>query len=234
MKIEALNCPNCGGNVTSDSAFCRFCGTRLKTEACPKCLGLMFVGAKHCTHCGENVVAVAESDSDPGKCPRCDAGLGAISAAGLVLGQCERCDGIWIDRPTFERVCAEQEKQAAVLAVIPPRTHPPVTEIKYVPCPNCGSLMNRSNFARSSGVIVDTCREHGVWFDADELPKIVEFVRNGGIDRQREKEKRQLDDKRRELNDRERIAAMREARFGGDQFRETGSPLGDFLRRIFD
>ena len=42
--------------------------------------------------------------------------------------------------------------------------------------------MNRINFARCSGVIVDVCRGHGTWFDASELREIVEFIRGGGLE----------------------------------------------------
>ena len=30
-------------------------------------------------------------------------------------------------------------------------------------------MMNRINFAKASGVVVDECRAHGVWLDNDEL-----------------------------------------------------------------
>jgi Zn-finger nucleic acid-binding protein len=234
MRIEALNCPNCGANVGSDSSFCRFCGSRLKTMACARCLGLMFVGAKHCSHCGEQVAEIAPAEREPGKCPRCGIALVAMSAEVVELDHCERCEGMWIGVAAFERVCADQERQAAVLRSIGPASAMPPVSIRYVPCPACGRLMNRSNFARSSGVIIDTCREHGVWFDADELPKIIEFIRKGGIDRQRDKEKTLLDEQRRELIERERAAALRESRFRTDDRRDRQGPLTDFIRSIFD
>ena len=30
-------------------------------------------------------------------------------------------------------------------------------------------------------MIIDVCREHGVWFDPDELPRILAWVRSGGL-----------------------------------------------------
>ncbi len=36
----------------------------------------------------------------------------------------------------------------------------------YRPCPVCTRLMNRVNFGRRSGVLIDRCRAHGSWFDA--------------------------------------------------------------------
>ena len=41
--------------------------------------------------------------------------------------------------------------------------------------------MTRRHYGRGSGVIIDVCREHGVWFDPDELPRILAWVRSGGL-----------------------------------------------------
>lgn len=55
----------------------------------------------------------------------------------------------------------------------------------YVPCPLCHSTMNRVNFGKLSGVIVDICRKHGTWFDGGELTRVVAFVAGGGLARTR-------------------------------------------------
>lgn len=51
----------------------------------------------------------------------------------------------------------------------------------YLRCPACNAFMNRTNFARLSGVLIDVCRLHGLWFDADELQAVLEFVEEGGL-----------------------------------------------------
>ena len=48
--------------------------------------------------------------------------------------------------------------------------------------------MNRVNFAHCSHVIVNVCSEHGTWFDRDELRRIVEFIRAGGLTNARAEE----------------------------------------------
>jgi Zn-finger nucleic acid-binding protein len=53
-------------------------------------------------------------------------------------------------------------------------------ESLYRKCPVCETVMNRRNFGKRSGVIVDTCREHGHWFDAHELDRILRWIRQGG------------------------------------------------------
>jgi Zn-finger nucleic acid-binding protein len=37
-----------------------------------------------------------------------------------------------------------------------------------------------TNFGRRSGILVDQCRDHGVWLDGDELARILRWIRSGG------------------------------------------------------
>jgi len=96
--------------------------------------------------------------------------------------------------------------------------------------------MNRSNFARSSGVIIDICKQHGVWFDADELPKIIAFITKGGLAKQREKEKMSIEDERRKLRDDQRRMAMIERRAGVSKFDDNDkrSGVGRVISFLFD
>ncbi|TLD41133.1 MAG: hypothetical protein JETT_2598 [Candidatus Jettenia ecosi] len=55
-----------------------------------------------------------------------------------------------------------------------------VDPVRYIPCPLCKKLMQRKNWGTHSGIIVDTCYEHGTWYDAEELEKIREFIMRGG------------------------------------------------------
>jgi Zn-finger nucleic acid-binding protein len=121
----------------------------------------------------------------------------------VTLDECAACGGVFVDPPSFERVCAEREQQAVVLqAAFPiPSARAPRPE-RYWPCPVCQRLMNRQNFARLSGVIVDVCKGHGVWFNHGELHAIVAFVRAGGLDRARERDKADLEHERRSLQGR--------------------------------
>lgn len=114
------------------------------------------------------------------------------------MRECEKCEGLWVGFAAFEKLCADREQDTAVLGNAIPARGPKsysgaeLPKAVYVPCPECGQLMNRINFARCSGVIVDVCRGHGTWFDRDELHKIIEFIRAGGLERSREKEKREI------------------------------------------
>ena len=65
---------------------------------------------------------------------------------------------------------------------------PLLHEKGYLPCPMCDSLMVRRNFKKISGVIIDICRDHGVWLEAGELQQIRCFVANGGLDEYQDRE----------------------------------------------
>jgi Zn-finger nucleic acid-binding protein len=107
-----------------------------------------------------------------------------------------------------------REQQSAVLGAAAPAPHQAVAKVKsekisYAPCPQCGQLMNRMNFARCSGVIVDVCKGHGTWFDRDELSSIIQFIGSGGFELSRQKEKHELEFERQQLRTEQMVAASR-------------------------
>ncbi len=202
MQAETLNCPMCGAAAASDDPTCNYCGARLATVACASCFGMMFRGSKHCPRCGAPAGQRVDADLPARKCPYCALEMHSLLLGATAIRECERCLGLWIDVPAFEKLCADREQQAAVLGAASPAPTQPVqgvNKVRYVPCPECEQLMNRINFARCSGVVVDVCKGHGIWFDREELSRIVEFIRGGGLDAARSKEKAALEEERRQL-----------------------------------
>ena len=157
------------------------------------------------------------------------------------MRECGQCAGLWIEVAAFEKICADREQQAAVLGGASPapdhRLHAE-QKIQYAPCPQCGQMMNRINFARCSGVIVDVCKGHGTWFDRDELSAIVQFIRGGGLEVSRQKEKHEIEAQRQQLRMDEMIAANRaywEGTVHIDEDRATGiSATGGLLKFLLD
>ena len=220
MSAEALNCPNCGAGVASDATECPFCLSRLKTIACPKCFKLMFDGSEFCDHCGSKAEQVAAREGEEvGDCPRCRVALDVLLVGGVALDECRKCGGLWADAETFQKICTDREEQSAVLGYVGSRElhAEPLSQISYVPCPNCKQLMKRSNIARASGVIIDTCKQHCAWFDADELPKIIEFIQKGGMSIARDRERAEIANERERLREDQRAAGVRD-----ESFRVTG------------
>ena len=173
---------------------------------------MMFLGSKHCPRCGA-AAAVPEIDAgEKRKCPRCQSEMPVVTIGPTTVRECERCLGIWLDVASFEKICADREQQSAVLGAAGHATSSAPHEtnkVHYVPCPECSQLMNRMNFARCSGVIVDVCKKHGTWFDRDELSRIVEFIYEGGLNTARAKEKMEIAEMREQLRQEQQALDLR-------------------------
>lgn len=227
MNPESLNCPMCGAAVSTDSHQCLFCEARLATVSCPKCFGMMFTGSKHCPHCGAKAARAEDTSSaEKRDCPRCRIDLASVKVGATTLRECAKCAGLWVDVASFEQLVADREQQSAVLGAATPLP-PQATgidknkRVQYVPCPECAALMNRVNFARCSGVVVDVCKGHGTWFDRDELRGIVEFIQGGGLEASRAKEKQQLADEWQRLRQEQLALSRNESRTIGSMEMNT-------------
>ena len=237
MDAAALTCPQCGAAAAVDAVECSFCHARLATTACPSCFGLVFVGSKHCAHCGAAITAV-QAQSTTLHCPRGCGTLRQLTLGGVPLNECEHCSGVWLVQSDFQKLCAEEERRSVFLGAESQVHRTPATSVptvRYVPCPICAKLMNRVNFGKRSGVVVDSCAKHGTWFDADELRRVVEFVRDGGLDRARAVEKEQLEEERRRLSlAHDAIATGTPAPLRRDTGEvDADSPFARFITTIF-
>lgn len=144
----------------------------------------MFEGAAFCSKCGA-ARARQESAGEAGRCPGCAGELRRVGVGKTTLLECAACDGAWIDAEAFEALCADSDLQAAVLHRYGERNNVATAEVTYRRCVRCGTVMNRVNFGRLSGAVVDVCKGHGTFLDAGELRHIVAFIHGGGLARAR-------------------------------------------------
>jgi Zn-finger nucleic acid-binding protein len=95
---------------------------------------------------------------------------------------------MWLDRDDFNTALREsrnlREKDIDRRCLKGPARD----SVEYIPCVRCGKLMNRKNFRRISGVIIDECSRHGVWLDRGELEKIQLFIADGGLEKSQDME----------------------------------------------
>jgi Zn-finger nucleic acid-binding protein len=198
--VHSLHCPNCGAVADPEAPRCPYCRARLATISCPHCFSLMFAGSAFCPTCGARFTKPSPEPSSS-KCPGCRGALERITLGDVTLLECRVCDGVWIGAADFERICANREARAAVLArprpSSPDRARP--SSVRYRPCIVCGKMMNRVNFGRISGTVIDVCRGHGAFLDSGELHAIVTFIMEGGLDRARQREKDDLEEERHRL-----------------------------------
>ena len=204
---------------------------------------MMFIGSKHCPHCGAAAAQASAAELSVLKCPRCRVDMKSITLGTIAMRECEQCLGLWVEVAAFEKICADREEQSAVLGTASPApSHQApsadMERIRYAPCPQCSQLMNRINFARCSGVIVDICKGHGTWFDPDELSGIVQFIRSGGLEVSRQKEKNEIEFQREQLRTEQLMAANRSTslgRYAMDEDRISGlSAAGGLLKFLLE
>jgi Zn-finger nucleic acid-binding protein len=207
---HGLHCPNCGAAAEPGAHRCPYCKARLATVSCPACFALLFDGAAFCPSCGA-ARSRLESSMEGMPCPGCRSELRRVEVGGTALLECTGCDGAWVDAERFEALCADGEAQAAVLHRYAGRGQVAAAPVTYRRCVRCGKMMNRVNFARLSGTIVDVCRGHGTFLDAGELHQIVAFLRGGGMERTRE---HQLEELRQETQRLQALEARVRAREG--------------------
>jgi Zn-finger nucleic acid-binding protein len=192
-----VRCSSCGAPREEGSTACRYCGADFTIHeqdlatVCPGCLARVSDRAKFCHHCGVALLPETLPDEKtPLGCPACGKGscLGHRQIGEVALLECQRCGGFWVGRNVFEHLVEEASHGVSSEDVRLQSRQPSAATLDsgqpgnalYRQCPVCGELMNRYHYAHRSGVIIDSCRDHGVWFDADELANILAWVRSGG------------------------------------------------------
>lgn len=190
LRVEALQCSHCGGAVGAGDEVCSFCDAELsekdrrESTLCPLCYTRIADDAKHCSSCGVAIEpqALTPIPAERG-CPRCEGELRIRSLGKTDVVECSRCAGIWLRPGSFDSMCrgAEQKPESVFVTATVLKQRPAEEDFRYIGCLTCGELMARRQFrhrSTPSGVVVDCCRDHGIWLDHSELEKIVRFIKN--------------------------------------------------------
>lgn len=205
-EARILHCSGCGGKLPPDSPRCPYCGGTVAPQdrflglVCPECFARLPAEARFCAECGVRIDPTAlRAVEASAPCPRCKGKLVQREAGDKEYTECTSCGGIWLDAKLFEDCIRKRDlgtlsafgkagAGASGRSSDPQGPGSPEEKVRYLPCPVCGNFMHRKNFAGCSGVIIDWCKGHGFWFDADELRKVLRFVESGGLDKARERE----------------------------------------------
>ena len=193
-----VRCVSCGGPRQENAHSCGFCGADFTLHErdlhtiCPSCMTRVSDRAKYCHHCASPLLP-AEAAGEPTEylCPSCGEGMPLTSrrveSADIGLLECPRCAGLWVNGDEFSLL---KDRSRSVSSPMDPEDQTRETTDSrsreatqtgplYRPCPICRALMNRRNYGRRSGVIIDSCRDHGIWFDAQELNAVLHWIRSG-------------------------------------------------------
>lgn len=206
-------CSNCKAPLPPGSILCEYCGNRTDIDL----KGIHY----YTTH---------ESDT-PRICPRCNIKLKTVDlkiSGRFLIDRCQQCLGIFFDPGELEllldtTVNNVMEIDNPGLKAINEKREPNQYPVSYIKCPVCSRLMHRLNYGAKSGVIVDSCKEHGIWLDGGELRQLLEWTKLGGqLLEQKRKAQREMEERQRELEQREKLKGWEE---------EQQSPFADLFMK---
>ena len=196
-----MNCPSCAAPIPVHGVVCTYCGQRIDVD-------LQGSGQSS-----------ADSDGEDFRCPDCDTTLQPLLVGSdsdvhietFNVCRCSSCLGIFVQRETLDlflktTVLQPSEVNYQLLNNLEESNRSMSKGWKYRPCPACRTLMNRKLHGKRSGVIVDSCRDHGIWLDAGELRQLMEWTRAGGPvlcqdDYAREKQAKSIRERRRKISE---------------------------------
>ena len=109
-------------------------------------------------------------------CPKCDVGLVIFNFKGIEVDICPKCHGLWLDQGELEELLHSTNAKAPN-PLLTSHGQPgtlPAGEKNF--CPRCDARMVEILVEQpgKEPLVLDRCpREHGLWFDADELQRFL-------------------------------------------------------------
>lgn len=163
-------CHSCSAPLPTDSSRCDYCRTRNDMD---------FIELNRYALCRKG---------SPRKCPHCQKAMESISLTpdgSFAIERCKQCFGLFFDPGEIQAflqisVSPAYEVNLKQIYNITRERTPENNRVRYIKCPECGKFMNRVNFGFMSGVVMDQCRQHGVWLDNGELLQLMEWKKAGG------------------------------------------------------
>lgn len=170
LSDATVMCVSCGGSLPLGAPLCRYCNTQYDADL----IRLEFVQQAR--------------PADPRTCSHCKISMTTLQlnlGGPFCVERCHECLSLFFDRnelPIFlERVAsppAEVDVRRVSELLIEVKNAP--AKVSYLPCPVCSKQMLRKNYGSRSGVVIDSCYEHGMWLEAGELAKLVRWSKLGG------------------------------------------------------
>jgi Zn-finger nucleic acid-binding protein len=138
---------------------------------CRECHATVADDAPLCTYCG-----AALPRSDAGRLPlrRCPRGHGdtVLHPVGSTSARrCRSCGGLWVETQALAELMRERDKRVEVLTILVEQ--PLGRGGRIALCPACDTAMVQHTFAHGERAVIDQCPPHGMWFDQDELRRLV-------------------------------------------------------------
>lgn len=163
---------------------------------CRSCSAPLLANTNRCAYCGvRNDVDLQEKHAYSVQkqisekiCPHCEIPLQTIQLQldrSLSIERCHECFGLFFELGELETLLSYSVAHVSHINLIHldninADRYRKKQIVKYIKCPVCREFMHRTNFAQKSGVVVDRCRQHGVWLDSGEVTHLMEWKKMGG------------------------------------------------------
>lgn len=124
-------------------------------------------------------------------CPGCGNPMEVDTERGIEIHRCIACAGLWLDPGELESMVDDPGPTQADLPTLREgmkEVRVATGPVRYRKCPRCQHVMARRNYGSHSGVVVDECRQHGMYLDPGEFEAIEAFIKLGGLALERSRE----------------------------------------------
>jgi len=163
---------------------------------CSFCSAPLAANTNKCSYCGarndvdlnnKHTYSIVRKETGL-LCPNCEDSLQTIDLnldGAFLIERCSTCFGLFINPEKIETLLEKSvppvfDVNLQQLDAINQERFPADKEVKYLKCPVCQTFMSRNVFAYRSGVIVDRCKNHGIWLDSGEITHLMEWKKTGG------------------------------------------------------
>ncbi len=162
---------------------------------CKSCSAPLLPNKAVCSYCGYvNDIDFAnqhfhttQKPQEPRICCQCQIPMESINVgsanSAFYIERCSTCQALFFDPGELDEYIHRHVREVFAIdfkGLQNLQQQNRLGAIIYRKCPVCQGMMNRVNFGRTSGIIVDQCIDHGLYLDAGELQRILAWVRKGG------------------------------------------------------
>jgi len=163
-------CQSCSAPLPANTNVCLYCQVRNDVDL-------------------NNKYNFSSTEKDSSRiCPQCQTNLTTINVGtnkDLFIERCRNCFGLFFDPGEIENFINQSVSSIfninhELLNNINKDRYQKDKKITYKRCPECQEFMQRKNFGHKSGIVVDRCRNHGVWLESGEITHLLEWRKAGG------------------------------------------------------
>ena len=117
-------------------------------------------------------------------CPRCGVMLSKKEYEGESVSCCDTCWGYWLTRISLDNIIKKTEylfnetevKNITNTFFIEGDRDRSGSEGKDIACPVCAKTLERKKYHPRCAVMIDECKDHGIWLDTGEIKDLQVFV----------------------------------------------------------